>query len=152
MLSVFLGQSLECNFGHRTELGGFLDFHRSVDTEPFHCLAPIHHPFVRYLGPNQVAWKNETGDPSTISLQLIPHNVSTYTPSQAFPADGVFATDIDTNTFIYTFTPACLPGFPDSGARLPTGNGFQVQFISADGTGNGTVIAISDVRLSVVTS
>jgi hypothetical protein len=95
--------------------------------------------------PNQIAWRNQTGDPSTISLQLIPHNVSTYTPSQALPADGVFASGVAIDAHIYVFTPACLDGFTDTGARLPTGSGFKVQFINTGGTGNGTVIATSNI-------
>ncbi|KZP13273.1 hypothetical protein FIBSPDRAFT_869411 [Athelia psychrophila] len=96
-------------------------------------------------GPNQIAWRNQTGDPSTISLRVIPHNVSTYTPSQAFPADGVFASGVAIDAHIYVFTPACLDGVSDTGARLPTGSGFKVQFINTGGTGNGTVIATSNM-------
>ncbi|KZP13272.1 hypothetical protein FIBSPDRAFT_869407 [Athelia psychrophila] len=98
-------------------------------------------------GPNQIAWQNEVGDPPAIVLQLIHNNISTYAPSKAISADGVFASLVPIDTDIYVFTPACLHGFPDNGARLPNGTGFQVRFISpnATGNGNGTVIATSDM-------
>ncbi|KAF7973105.1 hypothetical protein HWV62_16214 [Athelia sp. TMB] len=88
-------------------------------------------------GPNQVAWKNQNGDPTEINLQLIPHTAYVL----GFPLDGIFATNVSVDGFIYVFTPACLPGLPDDGARLPTGTGFQINFIDS---ANGTVIETSE--------
>ncbi|KZP13256.1 hypothetical protein FIBSPDRAFT_136088 [Athelia psychrophila] len=90
-------------------------------------------------GPNVITWTTTSGDPEIFNIQLAQNNVSSFTPSLALPADGIFGEGISISALINIFVPSCVAGNP----LLPTGSGFTLNFLAESTDGSMTLLTTS---------
>ncbi|KZP04192.1 hypothetical protein FIBSPDRAFT_968339 [Athelia psychrophila] len=92
-------------------------------------------------GPNIIAWTTGSADPATFSIQLAQHNLASFAPNPALPADGIIGAALPASALTTVFVPSCVA----PGARLPAGAGFTLRFLGENADGSMALLATSQV-------